>query len=49
MQSINQQTSPHGTGSGHGRRIAIAAVILAVVVGVVLLLLYGGGGSSTGY
>jgi hypothetical protein len=49
MPSINQQTSPHGTGSGHGRRIAILAAILAVAIGVLLLVLYGGGGSSTGY
>jgi hypothetical protein len=48
MASINQ-TSPNGTGSGHGRWIAIGAVIAAVVVGVVLLAVYGGGGSATGY
>jgi hypothetical protein len=49
MPSLNQQTSPRGTGSGHARWIAIAAVVLAVALGVVLLVLYGGGGSSTGY
>jgi len=50
MPSIDQQTSPHGTGSRHGRRIAIAAAILVVAIGVVLLVVYGGGGgSSTGY
>jgi hypothetical protein len=51
MPGLNQQMSPHGTGSGHARWIAIAAVVAAVVaVGVVLLVLYGGsGGVSTGY
>jgi hypothetical protein len=51
MPGLNQQTSPHGTGSGHARWIAIAVVVAAVVVGVALLMLYGGagGGVSTGY
>jgi hypothetical protein len=45
----NQQTSPHGTGSGHTRAITIAVVLTVVAIGVVLLVLYGGGGSSGGY
>ena len=45
MASMNQ-TSPHRTGSGHGRWIAIAAVVAAVAVGIVLLAVYGGGGGS---
>jgi hypothetical protein len=49
MASLNQQTSPQGTGSGYGRWIAIGLVVAAVAVGVVLLVLYGGGGSSPGY
>ena len=48
MASLNQ-TSPHGTGSGYGRWIAIAAVVAAVAVGIVLLAVYGGGGSASGY
>jgi hypothetical protein len=48
MASLNQQTTPHGTGSHYGRWIAIAAVLAAVVIGVVLLAVYGGG-SGGGY
>jgi hypothetical protein len=49
MPSLNQPTSPHGTGSGHARRIVIAAVVAASVIGVVLIAVYGSGGSSPGY
>jgi hypothetical protein len=49
MASLNQQTSPHGNGSGYGRWLAVAVVIAAVAVGVVLLVIYGGGGSAPGY
>jgi hypothetical protein len=48
MASLNQQTTPQGTGSGYGRWIVIGLVVAAVAVGVVLLAVYGGGG-STGY
>jgi hypothetical protein len=48
MASLNQ-TSPHGTRSGHGRWIAIAVVIAALAVGVALLVIYRGGGSAPGY
>jgi hypothetical protein len=51
MPGLNQQTSPHGAGTGHARWIAIPVVVAAVAIGVVLLVLYGGsgGGVSTGY
>jgi hypothetical protein len=49
MPSLDQQTSPQGSGSGHARWIAIGAVVAVVVIGVVLLVVFGGGGSSTGY
>lgn len=49
MPSLNQQTSPHGTGSSHTRWIAIAAAVAVVAVVVVLLAIYGGGGSAPGY
>jgi hypothetical protein len=48
MASLNQQTTPHGTGSHYGRWFAIAAVVAVVVVGIVLLAVYGGGGSVGG-
>jgi hypothetical protein len=49
MPSLNQQTRPHGTGSGKARWIVIAVAVAVVAVGIVLLVLYGGGGSSAGY
>jgi hypothetical protein len=49
MPSLDQHTSPQGSGSGHTRLIVIGAVIAVVAIGVVLLAVYGGGGSSTGY
>jgi flagellar basal body-associated protein FliL len=49
MTTLDQQTSPQGTGSGNRRWIAIAVVVGVVAVGVVLLVLYGGGGSAPGY
>jgi hypothetical protein len=49
MPSLDQRTSPRGTGSSPARWIAIGAVVAVVVIGVVLLVVYGGGGSSTGY
>ena len=49
MLSLNQPTSPHGTGSGHARWIVIAAVVAAIGVGIVLLAVYGSGGPSPGY
>ena len=49
MRSLNQQTSPQGTRSGHARWLAIGAAAAVVAIGVVLLVVYGGGGSSTGY
>jgi hypothetical protein len=49
MPSLDQQMSPHGTGSHYVRWIVIAAVIAAVALGVVLLVVYGGGGSAPGY
>ena len=49
MASLNQQTSPHGSGPSYGRWAAIAAVVAVVAVGVVLLVIYGGGGSGGGY
>ena len=49
MPSVNQQTTPHRTGPGRKRWVAITAAIAVVAVAVVLLVLYGGGGSSGGY
>lgn len=48
MASLNPQTTRHGTGSGYGRWIAIAAVVAVVAVGIVLLVIYAGGGSAGG-
>ena len=49
MPLMNQQTSPHATGSGRLRWFAIALVVAAVAAGAVLLVLYGGDGSAPGY
>jgi uncharacterized membrane protein YdfJ with MMPL/SSD domain len=46
MPSLNQDLSPHGTGSHHTRWIVIAVLVAAAVIGVVLLMVYGGDGTG---